>query len=383
MKLSTVALMFTALTLAMVTLAIRVESRYHSQNQKLSRDVAKIWGQSHYQRSPELAAPDKGGETYLDTSEVQVELDLEQKRKGLFWFTTYLVKFEGNYRLTNPGDQTERLEFIFPLPTQDGVYSDFVVTQNGQPAEVRRGQNSTVRLPLVLEPGAATTVVVQYRSQGSQRWYYDATNSPSRNLQLTMTTNFDEIDFPDDSVSPLQRRTLENGGWTLTWSYENLLTGLRMGMICPKSSDPGPRVIDMVTFAPLGMALFYVMTCLAAWRFHYRLQPLHLALLGAGYFSFSLLLVYLSDLLPLGTAFAASGAIALGLNLSYAWRLSGSRFAVRGVGGSMLLYQVLFSAAFLVEGFRGLPLVALLVVTLLVVMQATVDRTIPGFQHAS
>ena len=53
-----------------------------------------------------------------------------------------------------------------------------------------------------------------------------------------MRTNFKDIDFPENTMSPTTKD--ETGdGWDLTWSYKNLVTGYEIGMTMPEKLQPG------------------------------------------------------------------------------------------------------------------------------------------------
>src|SRR5436853_108911 len=55
-----------------------------------------------------------------------------------------------------------------------------------------------------LAAGGTAEVLVRYRSQGLDRWAYNFAGQPAqvREFNLEMTTNFDDIDFPENTLSP-------------------------------------------------------------------------------------------------------------------------------------------------------------------------------------
>ena len=70
-------------------------------------------------------------------------------------------------------------------------------------------------------------------------------------------------------------------------------------------------------------------------------------------------------------AFAVSAAVSVFLVVSYLWRVVGARFAWREAGLTQFVYLVLFSSAFFLEGYTGLTVTILSILTLFVVMQMT------------
>ena len=49
----------------------------------------------------------------LDGSDIKVDLNLEYRQKGLLWYSTYRVLFDGKYRVTNYTDAEGDISFDF------------------------------------------------------------------------------------------------------------------------------------------------------------------------------------------------------------------------------------------------------------------------------
>jgi inner membrane protein involved in colicin E2 resistance len=75
--------------------------------------------------------------------------------------------------------------------------------------------------------------------------------------------------------------------------------------------------------------------------------------------------------LPVETAFILSSAVSVGLVVSYLRLVVGSRFALLEAGMAQLLYQVGFSTAHFFDGYTGLSITVLVVLTLFLLMQLT------------
>src|SRR6266550_8121817 len=52
----------------------------------------------------------------LESSAIDVALDLEHRQKGLLWYSTYKVNFAGNYVFRNPSDKEEAVSFKLNFP---------------------------------------------------------------------------------------------------------------------------------------------------------------------------------------------------------------------------------------------------------------------------
>src|SRR5262249_18325033 len=145
-----------------------------------------------------------------------------------------------------------------------------------------------------LAPGQAQTVEVSYGSQGLDEWWYDFGENVNqvKNFTLTMLTDFDQIDFPNSSISPTQK-TQNASGWELKWQYANLLSGVKIGMLMPHKLNPGPWVSQVSFAAPVSLFLFFFVIFLLTTVKKIKLHPMNYFFMGASFFSFHLLLAYL------------------------------------------------------------------------------------------
>ena len=193
----------------------------------------------------------------LLTSRVDVRLDLEHRRKGLLWYSTYKVAFAGAYTFRNTSGRDEQVTFSLDFPAARAIYDDLSFRVDGVPLAVRNRKSAakaTTRVP------AGKTVVLQvgYRSQGLDTWRYSFGGEVAqvRDFRLKMFTNFKDIDFPPDTLSPSEKRQAATG-WELTWAYKNLVSGLQIGMTMPEKLQPGPLAGRISFFAPVSLFFFF------------------------------------------------------------------------------------------------------------------------------
>ena len=122
--------------------------------------------------------------------------------------------------------------------------------------------------------GKTAYLKVGYKSQGVNDWRYSfgdgGTNQEAsreysapgsnvaqvRDFSLKMTTNFSDIDFPDNTLSPTQKNATANG-WTLDWNYKNLVSGYQIAMTMPEKLQPGPLAGRISFFAPVSLFFFF------------------------------------------------------------------------------------------------------------------------------
>jgi inner membrane protein involved in colicin E2 resistance len=123
--------------------------------------------------------------------------------------------------------------------------------------------------------------------------------------------------------------------------------------------------------APISLGLFMLWIQVLALLRGLDVHPVNHVFLAAAFFSFHLLFGYTADRLPVEAAFALSAAVSVGLVVSYLRLVVGPRFAWREAGIAQLVYLVGFSLAHFWEGWTGLTVTVLGILTLFAVMQLT------------
>jgi len=308
----------------------------------------------------------------LDQSAVDVNLDLEYRQKGLLWYSTYKVDFSGNYAFHNPSDKEQLVDFKLQFPTAQAIYDNLVFTVDGSPAVISN-QNNAAMTSMKIGAGKTAQLAVGYRSQGLNQWRYSfgtSEVSQVRGFTLRMKTNFKDIDFPDNSLSPTDKKETSKG-WDLTWSYNNLVSGFQIAMVMPEKLQPGPLAGKISFFAPVSLFFFFFLMLIITTLRGIDLHPMNYFFLAAAFFSFHLLLAYLVDHMSIHSSFAIAAAVSVFLVVSYLRLVVGIRFASREAALAQFIYLVMFSYAFFLKGFTGLAITIGSVLTLFVVMQVT------------
>jgi len=308
----------------------------------------------------------------LESSAVDVALDLEHRQKGLLWYSTYKVAFAGSYSFRNTSDKEETVNFALNFPTSNAIYDDLVFTVDGTPVATSNQHNAamgSVKIPA----GQVARLAVGYRSQGLNEWRYSFGSkdvAQVRDFTLKMKTNFKEIDFPDNTLSPSEKHETGNG-WNLAWSYKNLVSGHQIAMVMPEKLQPGPLAGRISFFAPVSLFFFFFIMLIITTMRGIDLHPMNYFFLAAAFFSFHLLLAYLVDHVSIHLAFAISAAVSVFLVVSYLRLVVGFHFASREAAFAQVVYLVMFSYAFFLKGFTGLAITIGSVATLFVAMQVT------------
>lgn len=308
------------------------------------------------------------------STEAKVKLDLQHRRKGLLWYSTYGIAFSGRYLFQNGSECDRQGTLEMPLPARHAAYDGFEVIVDGRAIPFHFGGNNNEKVVLAIALKAKEEKHVEFRfnSRGLDEWRYFFGNGTGRanNLKLQIETNFDEVDFPPGTLSPnAKKRTAK--GWVLTWNFGNLLSGAHLAVAMPHKINPGPLASEISFFAPVSLVFFIGMILLVSLIKKVRLHPVHFAMLAASFFSFHLLFAYLVDHVSWWVAFAISSATSLGLVISYLRLIVGARFAILWAGGGQLFYLVLFSLAFCWKGYTGLTITVFSILSLFLLMQLT------------
>jgi inner membrane protein involved in colicin E2 resistance len=317
----------------------------------------------------------------LESSHINVDLNLEHRQKGLLWYSTYKVAFDGVYSFRNTSDRDQTVTFLLNFPTAQAIYDDLVFTVDGAAAPLTNGKNSASGT-VVMKAKSVASLKVGYKSQGLNDWHYSFGQAASdtgqsadnvaqvRDFSLNMTTNFTDIDFPDNTLSPT-RKTPHAGGWTLEWNFTNLVSGYQIAMTMPEKLQPGPLAGRISLFAPVSLFFFFFLMLIITTLRGIELHPMNYFFLAAAFFSFHLLLAYLVDHVSIHLAFGICSAVSIFLVISYLRLVVGTRFATREAALAQFIYLVAFSYAFFLKGFTGLAITIGSITTLFVVMQVT------------
>jgi inner membrane protein involved in colicin E2 resistance len=393
-RLIAVLFIYVCTTFAWMILGSTVMFRTNSQDHKMKGAVSQLWGTVQMQQAPsvyyvtrhevlnkrienkktitEIQVQNVTNPVSLKSSKVDVDLSLQHRQKGLLWYSTYSVLFSSQYTISN--DTTEAHEYIvdFKFPAEGAIYDDFRFAVNSQARQNLKISSSTVKQAVPLSPGEAAVVEIHYKSQGLDQWWYDFGSNVRqvKDFVLTIKTDFMEVDFPQNSISPTERMGL-NGGWQLKWRYTNLLSGVKIGIELPHKLNPGPWVSQVTFSAPVSLFLFFFILLIFTTLRQIRIHPMNYFFLGTGFFTFHLLLAYLVDHTPIHAAFLISSAVSIGLVVSYMRLVVGTRLAFVEIAISQFVYLVLFSYTFFFTGYTGLAITILCILTLFVIMQFT------------
>jgi len=407
-RIAAIVFIFLCTAVAWAILGATIFQRTYSSDSSSESRVASTWGAPQNQSPPTASydelVPKKEVSTEngkkieivtqekvttalpLESSHLNVDLNLEHRQKGLLWYSTYKVGFAGAYSFRNTSDKDQTVTFVLNFPTAQAIYDDLVFTVDDVPLMLKNEKNSASGTARVAA-GKTANLKVGYKSRGLNDWHYSfggvgnpgddsqyrtstADVAQVRDFSLKMTTNFKDIDFPDNTLSPTEKTETPNG-WDLSWNYKNLVSGYQIAMTMPEKLQPGPLAGRISFFAPVSLFFFFFLMLIITTLRGIELHPMNYFFLAAAFFSFHLLLAYLVDHVSIHMAFGICSAVSIFLVVSYLRLVVGTRFATREAALAQFIYLVAFSYAFFLKGFTGLAITIGSILTLFVVMQAT------------
>ncbi|MHB8986408.1 MAG: inner membrane CreD family protein [Eubacteriales bacterium] len=371
-----------------------MQDRSNKQDSSLKEEVGQLWGSAQRQKAPAVyyqttiqkevqVKKDGKDETEnrtetinhsvpLEESNIKVGLNVDYRQKGLLWYSTYRVGFNGDYKVVNNTAEDKEFTVNFEFPNKDAVYDNFKFAVGDKELEDMEVVSGSLSTSIKVKPNQVENFKITYDSQGLDEWWYDFGKDVNqvKNFSLVMNTDFKDIDFPRNGISPVEKIETDSG-WELKWKYTNLLTGVKIGMLMPKKLNPGPWVSQVSFFAPISLFLFLFMVFILSAMKKIEIHPMNYFFICAAFFSFHLLLAYSVDHISIHISFLICSIVSIFLVVSYMRLVVGQRFAFMEVGISQFIFLIVFSYSFFFKGYTGLTITVLFIITLFVAMQIT------------
>ncbi len=394
-----IGFVFVVTTIAWLIFGGVMELRTDQQSNDLRGQVSDLWGSPQQQKAPVLTFVWETQEQVTRTeyvegqareiresvththerpvmpssTDITVDIDLDQRLKGLMWYALYNVDFAGGWTYAHRAEESGTLRIAFEFPGADGLYDGFRFVVNGtDQAQALRPEAGRLTYAVPVEPGQTVTLEVAYRSRGMGEWRYvpDAGVANLEDFSLVMTTDFEDIDYPTYTMSP-SSRTRESRGWRLDWTFERIVTGHDIGMVMPLPIQPGQLASRLSFSAPISLFFFFLVLFVIGSMRKIDIHPINYLFLGASFFAFHLLFGYSVDHINVALAFLISSAVSILLVTTYLRLVVSPRFGFVEAGAAQLVYLVGFSLAHFWDGFTGLTVTILSILTLFLLMQLT------------
>lgn len=399
LRIMAIGAVFMGTTIGWMVLGGVTASRKGEQSDRLRSSVQNLWGTQQTQKAPELTFIWKTQAQHVRTetengvsksvSEVVTEehrqpmpvastaanvaLDSDLRRKGLMWYSLYDVHFDAAYSYVHEAAEDGYLVVRFAFPDRGAIYDRFRFVVDGvDHAGQLDADGSAVSAAIPIKHGQRVAIQASYASRGLEQWRYAPTEGVGRlkDFSLRMRTNFADIDFPAQTLSP-SSRVRRGQGWQLEWKFEQIVSGFSIGMITPTRIQPGELASALSFSAPISLLFFFGVIFVLATLRRIDLHPINYALISGAFFAFHLLFAYLVDQIPVEWAFAICSLVSVTLVTTYMRLVVSDRFAFREAAAAQLVYLVGFSLAHFWDGFTGLTVTILAILTLFLLMQLT------------
>ncbi len=375
-----IAFILACATVGWFILAFAMEVRSEHAGRETGDQVSGVWGPPLSQNHPRAwfdtpNAPNGRAELPPSSSDVEITLNYEPKRRGLVWHRTYSLGVSASHVFTNPTPVPQTVYINYPLPEVPGGLEGFQCLLDDEEENAAKGltpgESGVVRAVTLPAMGSAR-LRVRYETRGTESWRY---HFPDRrrvtDFRLTMKLNFNEINFPVGTSSPREEnRRLTAAPYSLVWDYGDILSAPDIGMDMPKRLNSGPVAARIAFFAPVSLLFFVTVLTLVAGVRRLPLHPMHVFFVAAGFFAFHLLFAYLSDLVPIQAAFAVASAVSLALVCGYLSAVCGRKMLAVALP-AQLLYLTVFSGSFFFDGLTGITITLLAILTLALLMAFT------------
>ena len=359
-----------------VTLGAISEFRSGSMYSSMDYAVQDLWGSSIEQQAPTLSVNVPGTKRKRlllpGSNLIKVDLQLEQRKKGLIWYPTYRVDFDAVYTVKNTDAVSQNVRLHFPFPSEYATYDHFSFLIDGESQNIELNTKEGIHQLIELSPGQVRSFSIKYKTRGLRHWeyFFSSVNGRVKNLDLILTTNFEEVDYLDGSLSPMSVETVD-GVTTLQWQAEDLITRQNIALTMPEKINPGPLSARMSFFAPVCLLFFFVLISALSVIKKINIHPMHYLFVTSGFFAFHLLFAYLVDVINVHVAFMISSVVSVGLVILYLRSALGENFPWKIATVGQLFYLVLFSYSFFIKGMTGLTVTVGSILTLAVLMTLT------------
>ena len=375
-RIAAIALIYVVASVGWGFLSETTRRRSFDTASQLGSQVEGLWGKPLVQKAPSWGAQVPGTEEVRwlmpTQNDIRVELKADHRKKGLIWYPTYTCAFDGAYTITNTEDVAQKARVHFEFPAKGATYDGFSITLDGEPLSTPVDTNEGIREIVELAPGESKVLRITYGTRGIRDWRYvnDQNVGRVKNLNLSVDTDFRNVDYPDGALSPMTVETSDEG-MTLTWKTTDLITSQAIGVVIPEKLNPGPLTSRITFFAPVCLLFFYILVAVINILYKVDIHPMHYLFIAAGFFAFHLLLSYMTGIVHIHVAFIISAVVAVTLVTSYLSAALKGQFPLKVAVGGQLFYLILFSYSFFLKGITGLVVAIGSVATLAVLMKVT------------
>jgi hypothetical protein len=363
--------------LGTLVIAAQVEGRDDFAGTQLGQDVESRWGDKVVQPAPSVRAVQSGTvftqltPLPLDRQHVEVQAQMNYRKRGLRYFSGFDFTFSAQYELRNREDHDIDVAFIFPIEVDKSqvLLSDLTFLVNGREAALDLGEARnrlvwTGRVPR----GEAAQFAIRYRARGLQSLQYKLDPAlPARDVRVRIgVVGGSNFDYPEGvlSAGAVQEQP---DAVTLEWKFGSLESGVNLGVVLPSVRSFDRIIATMAHRAWFFFGAFVLLVGALAARHRRPLRTYDAYLLAAAFAFTFILLAYLAAFMNFYLAYAVS-TLLMGTVVTAALRAHFPRERAWVLAGPWLATAVIPTGAVILQGYTGLIYTLELLAALLVLL---------------
>jgi len=262
--------------------------------------------------------------------------------------------------------------------SSDNIYTNVKISVNGK--EMDDFLKLLTESELLVSPDEKGELVLQveYDATGMEELQYKLASrykelTQVNNFSLSITTDFEDYDFPRTMLSPTTKESVGEGA-KLVWAFSNTITGKDIGLVIPNKLNPGHITSRVSFFAPISLLFFFIVLLMIGAVTKQEIHAMHFFFLSLSFFSFHLMFSYFSDQMNIYLSFAISSLVSLALTVSYVMHFLSKKMAFLVIPLTQIVYLFVFSFSFFFDGITGLIVTICAVTTLFILMQLTAKQ---------
>jgi hypothetical protein len=300
-----------------------------------------------------------------------VELKTNKRQKGSAFYSGFETKFNFTYTVKNDSDIKTDAAFEFPLPSNQSMFSDIVVTINDKDiSKDLRVSAEDISWTKPMVPGETWTIAIRYQTRGMEYFYYQI--PAPRQIKdfdfklIALDLPVSEINYAEGCIPPTEAitPTADGKGAVLEWKFNNTITTAGMGISLPKPEQPGERTTLMLAVSPYALMLLLLAIALTFILADKKVNLLEIALIAGVYCLMHILAASLNDtFLGFWGSFALGTVVTCGLAVIFAWKFEPfyKVCLLSLVGFFSLVYPLLSQFKEIKDELNGLVMAALIV----------------------
>lgn len=393
-KLIAIIIIFFCVCIAWIILGKSNETRTEESFNTLKKEVSGLFGDKIKIDSPFISSSSEITVEYsnknklssykknvvennvgqLKKTKIDIDVFLDQRKKGNLWFPTFNCKFKSEYQFKLTTKKDTKYYLNMEINSGNSIYTDIQVIINDEIINFTSliEKKKTRVFP---DKNGNVNIKFSYKSTGmeSLSYFISPKKGDKKKLEhflLKINTDFNNFNFSSGSISPT-KKIKNKKGYSLIWDLNNSITSRDIILIIPNKINPGVIISKTIFFAPVSLLFFFFVIVIFTIIFNINIHPFNYFFLGATFFAFHLMYAYFSDHMNIHLSFVISSLISIILTITYLRLFTPKKMAFFIAPLCQLIFLIIFSFSFFLKGTTGITVTVCSVLTLFILMQIT------------